>query len=72
MDHDRRSIRLTLNGHVTELTERTLADVVEALGHEIRAIATAVNGEFIGIAARQQLMLKDGDLVEIVAPRQGG
>ena len=35
-------------------------------------VATALNGEFVPARARGATPVKDGDRIEIVAPRQGG
>ena len=35
-------------------------------------VATALNGEFVPARARAATPLKEGDRIEIVAPRQGG
>ena len=35
-------------------------------------VATALNGEFVPARVREAIRLKDGDRIEIVAPRQGG
>jgi thiamine biosynthesis protein ThiS len=31
-----------------------------------------VNGEFVAVQAREQILLRDGDRVEVLAPMQGG
>jgi thiamine biosynthesis protein ThiS len=37
-----------------------------------RRSTSAINGEFVPARAREATPLKDGDRIEIVAPRQGG
>jgi sulfur carrier protein len=64
--------RITLNGAPAETPARTLADLVRALGHGERNVATALNGAFVPVQARGQTPLAPGDRVEVVAPRQGG
>jgi sulfur carrier protein len=46
--------------------------LVAELGHAEAAVATAVNGEFVPRGARTVTKLAPGDMIEIVAPRQGG
>jgi len=42
------------------------------LGYRQAAVATAVNGVFVPADAREELLLADGDALEILAPMQGG
>jgi sulfur carrier protein len=63
---------LTVNGEATSTGARTLAGLLAELGHAETAVATAVNGTFVGRAARGGTRLSAGDRIEIVAPRQGG
>ena len=66
-------VTITLNGspHST-LAATTLADLVDSLGHDPNAVATAVNGEFVPRHKRGSTKLAAGDNIEIVSPRQGG
>ena len=41
-------------------------------GYGGSAVATAVNGAFVPVAARHGQRLGHGDRVEVLAPRQGG
>lgn len=73
MDADVSSrIALTVNGDSTRTAAANLAELVSALGYDATSVATAVNGDFVARAARDQCRLSHGDAVEIVAPRQGG
>ena len=63
---------ITLNGEPTETEARTLAELVAACGYAETQVATALNGDFVARAARAATLLREGDKVEIVAPRQGG
>ncbi len=65
-------LAVRLNGEPRETTARTLADLVAEAGYGDAKIATAVNGDFVPVRARASMILKSGDHVEIVAPRQGG
>ena len=63
---------LVVNGEKTKAAVRTLADLIAARGFAENEVATALNGTFVPRAARAATLLRDGDRVEIVAPRQGG
>ncbi|SET05340.1 sulfur carrier protein ThiS [Oceanicella actignis] len=63
---------LRINGEPARAGARNLAELIEALGHDPRAVATARNGRFVPASARAQEPLAEGDEIEIVSPRQGG
>jgi sulfur carrier protein len=65
-------MKLVVNGAPQELPAATLAEAVQSLDFGQAKIATALNGEFVPARERQATALKDGDRIEIVAPRQGG
>ena len=65
-------MRLVVNGEPQEVPAATLAEAVESLDFGEAKVATALNGEFVPARAREATTLKDGDRIEIVAPRQGG
>ena len=50
----------------------TLADALHRSSSSDANVATALNGEFVPARVREAIRLKDGDRIEIVAPRQGG
>lgn len=50
----------------------TLAQLVTALGHEERAVSTAINGDFVPREQRGQRVLTNGDLVLLFQPIVGG
>ncbi|MGH6817080.1 MAG: sulfur carrier protein ThiS [Hyphomicrobiaceae bacterium] len=70
--HTGPGIRIILNGEITETSARTLAELIEDIGYAGARIATALNGVFVAAHARAESLLRGGDEVEIVAPRQGG
>ena len=49
----------------------TLAELVAALGHEEKAVSTALNGEFIARTARARVLRAD-DVVLLFQPIVGG
>ena len=63
---------LLVNGEPHEIAAATLADVLIALDYADAVVATALNGDFVPARKRAATPVKDGDRVEIVAPRQGG
>jgi sulfur carrier protein len=65
-------MRLVVNGESQELPAATLADALQSLDFAEAKVATALNGEFVPARARASTPVKDGDRIEILAPRQGG
>ncbi len=65
-------MKLVVNGEMHDVPAATLADALQSLDLGEAKIATALNGEFVPARKRVQTPLRDGDRVEIVAPRQGG
>lgn len=65
-------MRIWLNGEATELRATRLSDALKELGYDGPRIATAVNEAFVPAGARDAAELRDGDRLEVVAPRQGG
>jgi sulfur carrier protein len=65
-------LRVVVNGENREVEARTLAKALEALEFAGATVATALNGEFVPARARAATPVKDGDRIEILAPRQGG
>ena len=51
---------------------QNLAEALIALDYADAIVATALNGEFVPARKREAAGLKEGDRIEIVAPRQGG
>ena len=65
-------MKLIVNGQPVTTELSGLEQVLVELGHDDKYIATAVNEVFIPRQARADTVLKDGDRIEILAPRQGG
>jgi sulfur carrier protein len=65
-------VRLVVNGETRNVEATTLLSALEALDFAEAKVATALNGEFVPARARGATLLKDGDRIEILAPRQGG
>jgi sulfur carrier protein len=65
-------MKLVVNGEMQEVLAATLAEALQSLDLAEAKVATALNGEFVPARARAATRMKDGDRIEIVAPRQGG
>jgi sulfur carrier protein len=65
-------MKILVNGALHDVVVPTLEAALDALGYRDRAIATALNGEFIPADVRPVTVLSEGDRVEVLAPMQGG
>ncbi len=65
-------MKIVVNGEAIEFQGKTLADLLNTLGHGDAKVATAVNEAFVAAEKRGCHVLEPGDRIEIVAPRQGG
>ena len=63
---------LIVNGEPNKIAAKTLAEALRALDYADAIVATALNGEFVPVRKREATSVKEGDRIEIVAPRQGG
>ena len=65
-------MQISVNGQRREVSAQTLDRLLEELGYETQTVATALNQEFVRSKDRRDAVLREGDAVEIVTPRQGG
>ena len=65
-------MNVVVNGEKREIEATTLAGALRALDYADAKIATALNGEFVPARSREATPVKEGDRIEILAPRQGG
>ena len=65
-------MKLQLNGTDIETGAQTLEALLDEQDFGGAAVATAVNGQFVPASLRAGHTLKDGDLIEVLAPMQGG
>lgn len=70
--NDTRLVRLRVNGENHEVEAASIRGLLTALGYDAEFIAVAVNHTVIPRARWSEDLLRDGDDVEIVSPRQGG
>ena len=61
-----------VNGKEVETAARFLQDLIAEQALAEVKIATALNGQFVAAARRNETPLQPGDKIEIVSPRQGG
>ncbi|GLV48322.1 thiamine biosynthesis protein ThiS [Thermus sp. LT1-2-5] len=61
-----------LNGEPKPLEGKTLREVLQALGVELERVAVLLNEEAFPGAEVPERLLKEGDVVEVVALMQGG
>jgi sulfur carrier protein len=65
-------MQINVNGRMHEVSAQTLDRLLEELGYETLTVATALNQAFVRSRDRPEAVLREGDAVEIVTPRQGG
>ena len=65
-------MNISVNGEIMSVHAKTLGDILDALGYKGQRVATAVNAQFVSSANRNDTKLSEGDMLEIVTPRQGG
>ena len=65
-------MKIMINGENHDVDKQTLAELLNSLGHESTAVATALNGVFVPLAERESNLLQAEDAVEIIAPMAGG
>jgi sulfur carrier protein len=65
-------MRIRVNGEEREVAAATLDALLAELGYDDGPFATALNRDFVRSMDRSNALLRDGDAVEIVAPKQGG
>ncbi|MCB8879598.1 sulfur carrier protein ThiS [Acidisoma cellulosilytica] len=65
-------MKIRVNDEEKTVTGASLADALAELGYDGAVIATAVNGDFTPRQRRAQLMLNEGDRLELLAPMRGG
>ena len=65
-------MNILVNGEIMSVHGKTLGDILDELGYKGQRVATAVNAQFVSSANRNDTKLSEGDMLEIVTPRQGG
>ncbi|WP_282091415.1 sulfur carrier protein ThiS [Epibacterium ulvae] len=65
-------MKISVNGDPHEVTSERLSAVLDELGYGAAKVATAINEAFVPAGQRTTTPVREGDRLEIVAPRQGG
>jgi sulfur carrier protein len=65
-------MRIVVNGRAIDVRAEALPAILEEIGYGGEKVATAVNEDFVPVAARDGVTLRAGDRLEVVTPRQGG
>ena len=65
-------MKIIVNGQLLDVSVTLLEAALGELGYGEARVATALNGEFVPVAARAATALADGDRLEVLAPMQGG
>ncbi|HTW37141.1 MAG TPA: sulfur carrier protein ThiS [Steroidobacteraceae bacterium] len=61
-----------MNGVWRDTGACDVGSVLQEMGLNEAPVATALNGEFVPVAARPGARLAEGDRLEVLAPMQGG
>ncbi len=65
-------LTLIVNGERVEIVSADLAETLAAFDYADALVATAVDGEFAPKREPQETPVREGDRIEIPAPRRGG
>ncbi|MEP7454755.1 sulfur carrier protein ThiS [Phyllobacterium sp. SB3] len=65
-------MKLIVNGEAHDVVAQSLDALLLELNFEGEWLATAVNSELVRATERQNHVLKSGDRIEILTPKQGG
>lgn len=65
-------MNVVLNGDPHETRSATLSEILVEMTLDGAVVATAVNGRFVAREARGRTVLQGGDVIEVLAPMQGG
>jgi len=66
-------IKVSVNGEIKEIAEGlNVHQLIEALDYRVKGFAVAVNTTFVPIDSYDKTVVEDGDLIDILAPVQGG
>ena len=65
-------MNIIVNGENRNIINVNLTLALDELGYKEMKLATALNGEFVSVQARDNTSLKEGDKLEVLSPQQGG
>jgi sulfur carrier protein len=66
-------IKISVNGDIKEIDENlNIAQLIEVLEYKVKGFAVAINMTFIPIAEYENIVINEGDKIDILSPVQGG
>lgn len=65
-------MKISVNGQPHEVKATTIAAILTEIGYGEAMVATALNGDFVSADRRLSQTVREGDALEVLAPRQGG
>ena len=65
-------MNIIVNGKNRNIINVNLTLALDELGYKEIKLATALNGGFVSVQARDNTSLKEGDKLEVLSPQQGG
>jgi len=68
-----KKIKVSVNGEIKEIFEDlNVKELIEALDYRTKGFAVAINTTFVAIESYEKTIINDGDMIDILAPVQGG
>jgi len=66
-------IKISVNGETKEIEKSlNVQELIEVLDYKTKGFAIAIDTTFIAIKDYEKTVIKDGDMIDILAPVQGG
>ena len=66
-------IQVSVNGEMKEVSENlNVTELIDELGYTTKGFAVAVNTTFVAIDTYSNMIIKENDEIDILAPVQGG
>ena len=66
-------IQVSVNGEMKEISENlNVTELIDELGYTTKGFAVAVNTTFVAIDTYSNMIIKENDEIDILAPVQGG
>ncbi len=66
-------IKVSVNGEIKEISENlNIKELIEALDYRTKGFAVAINTTFVAIDSYEETTINNGDMIDILAPVQGG
>jgi len=66
-------IKVSVNGEIKEISDNlNIKELIEELDYKTKGFAIAINTTFVALVNYENNIIKDGDMIDILAPVQGG